>query len=600
MPTATHARLPLHDELLGNAPVRALLETGGLRMVFQPIVALRDASVFAHEALVRGPRESPLEFPDALFPAARAEGLKTQFEFACLRAAIGQWGALRGAGKLFVNLNAGAMLEALACGELESALARLAAHGITAHSLVLELTEHERLTDLPTLKQLIDLFRLQGVQFALDDFGDGRSSLRLWSELCPDYVKIDKYFCRDLAQDATRLQTLRALMQIAETLGSELIAEGIECSADLRVVRDLGIRFGQGYLLGRPADKPLVAIVGEPSEVMLSPYISVMPEMRLAAGRRINAAQLLVQAPSVPPATMHDELFEIFEQDESLHAVAVVQDQVPVALIDRQQFIARYARPYFRELHGRRSCTAFANHEPLLIELHAGVEQLAELLMGGDQRYLREGFIIIEDGQYRGLGTGESLVRAVTEVRIEAARYANPLTLLPGNIPLSRHLDRLLATGVPFALAYADLDTFKPYNDRYGHWRGDEMIRLAAKIVCEQAVVHRDFVGHIGGDDFLVVFQGQDWRERCEAICRAFNARAPLLYDAEARQEGGIRGLDRAEQPAFFPFTTVSIGVALVGEDSRASAEEVSATAAAAKRVAKRDRCGVSTVPVAD
>ena len=82
----------------------------------------------------------------------------------------------------------------------------------------------------------------------------------------------------------------------------------------------------------------------------------------------------------------------------------------------------------------------FANREPLLVELHTGMEQLTAVLTTGDQQYLREGFIITEEGRYRGLGTGQALVKAVTEARIEAARHANPLTFLPGNIPINQHL----------------------------------------------------------------------------------------------------------------------------------------------------------------
>ncbi|MBR7513801.1 GGDEF domain-containing protein, partial [Mycobacterium tuberculosis] len=79
-----------------------------------------------------------------------------------------------------------------------------------------------------------------------------------------------------------------------------------------------------------------------------------------------------------------------------------------------------------------------------------------------------------------GLGTGEELVRTVTEIRIEAARYANPLTFLPGNIPLNLHIERLLEANAEFYACYVDLNHFKPFNDQYGYWQGDEMLKMAA------------------------------------------------------------------------------------------------------------------------
>lgn len=105
-----------------------------------------------------------------------------------------------------------------------------------------------------------------------------------------------------------------------------------------------------------------------------------------------------------------------------------------------------------------------ANTSPLVVDLHTSLEQLTAILTSSDQRYLSEGFGITEGGAYRGLGRGEELVQRVTAARIEAARHANPLTLLPGNIPITEHIERLLAGRARFAAAYADLNHFKPFN----------------------------------------------------------------------------------------------------------------------------------------
>ena len=98
---------------------------------------------------------------------------------------------------------------------------------------------------------------------------------------------------------------------------------------------------------------------------------------------------------------------------------------------------------------------------------------------------------------------------------MHCARYANPLTLLPGNVPIQEHIERLLQSQRPFAVAYCDLDHFKPYNDVYGYKRGDQVIQRLGRILVECAAPEVDFVGHIGGDDFIVVFENADWPERC-------------------------------------------------------------------------------------
>ena len=221
------------------------------------------------------------------------------------------------------------------------------------------------------------------------------------------------------------------------------------------------------------------------------------------------------------------------------------------------------------------------------------MDDLIGILTSQDQRYLADGFIVTDNGRYVGLGTGEQLVRSVTETRIEAARHANPLTFLPGNIPISQHMERLLKKQVRFVACYADLNHFKPFNDYYGYWRGDEMIRLVARIAVEQCDAQFDFLGHVGGDDFILLFQSADWRERCERLVAEFNLRSQALFDEEARQAGGILAEDRQGVERFFPCTTLSVGAVVIDAKRFTRPEDVANLAARAKHDAKLAGLGV-------
>jgi diguanylate cyclase (GGDEF)-like protein len=221
------------------------------------------------------------------------------------------------------------------------------------------------------------------------------------------------------------------------------------------------------------------------------------------------------------------------------------------------------------------------------VERNYSVDQLVGILTSQDQRYLTDGFIATHNGAYIGIGTGDQLVRSVTEMRIEAARHANPLTFLPGNIPISQHMERLMKKKVAFVACYADLNNFKPFNDHYGYWRGDEMIRLLARISMEHCDSQRDFLGHVGGDDFIYLFQSADWRTRCQRIVDEFAERALAMFDDEARLRGGIEAEDRHGVMRFFPCTTVSIGAVAINANKYSRAEEVANLAALAKHNAK-------------
>ena len=577
-----------------SGPLSRLIRDRALRVVFQPIVDMRDGSIYAHEALIRGPQAMPLHSPDALFSAARREGLLPGFEYVCIAVALRRWVELQQPGRLFVNISAAALVEMVRQRSVQAIVRDIGELGLAARMLTLEVTEHEHVADVASFLDSVREVQAAGLSFALDDFGDGRSSLRLWSELAPDVVKIDKYFTGNISRHAKKLQTLRALMQIAEVFGTSLVAEGIETADDLRVIRDIGISWGQGYYLGRPEARPFSGIAAAASDVLLDKRVAVLPSLGTASSPSRLRELGTIRAEPIGPAVTNDELVAFFDRHPSQPAVAIVDAGSPVGLIERHQFLDRYARGYFKEVYGRRPALAFANRTPRLLERDRDVRDLIGILTSNDQRYLTEGFIVTENGRYVGLGTAEQLVRNVTESRIEAARHANPLTLLPGNVPITEHIERLLKGGGDFVACYADLLNFKPFNDRYGYWHGDEMIKLVASTLLAHCDPQRDFVGHVGGDDFMLVFQDSAWERRCRHIIEEFNAAAVTLYDEAARLAGGIESEDRQGVTRFFGFTTLYIGAVRVHGGEYGHAERVASAAARAKQAAKVSGAGLT------
>lgn len=584
-PTPIRMSTPLVRK--GRGPLASIMRSNALHAVFQPIVSLQDGAIYAHEALIRGPQGTSLHTPDVLLATAAKEGLNFEFENACVTTALRRWGSQQESGRLFVNISAEVLKRAFRqCGR-DALMTLIHDLGVLPRMLVLEITEYERVVDMDYLAEVVREIRSAGVSLALDDFGDGRSSLRLWSQLKPEFVKIDKYFTKDISQHADKLKTIQALQQISAIFDTSLVAEGIETEDDLRVLRDLGITYGQGYFLGRPALLPREQIEKPALAVLMDRRVAVFPELRRATNAGSLSRLAVMEAPTVDLDTSNNALAQIFLADEKLHAVALVDGTRPIGIINRSRFMNEYSKLFYREVWGRKPCRMHANLAPRLIERNHNVDELIGILTSDDQRYLVDGFIVINNGRYEGVGTGEQLVRSVTETRIEAARHANPLTFLPGNIPISQHIERLLKRGVEFVACYADLNNFKPFNDQYGYWRGDEMIRLVAKIAVKHCDPQRDFVGHVGGDDFIILYQSADWEAQCQKIVREFSTLAVALFDPPAREAGGIHAEDRYGVSRFFPLTTLSIGAVKIRSDEFTSAEQVASMAARAKHDAK-------------
>jgi EAL domain-containing protein (putative c-di-GMP-specific phosphodiesterase class I)/GGDEF domain-containing protein len=572
------------DALLDSA-----LRPDGLRALFQPIVRLEDRHVVAHEGLMRHAQAdmSPLRLLDR----ARTAGRLGELETHAARTLAQAFDFDRG-GRLLVNLSAHAILQ----GALrpQQVIESLQSAGRDLSRFVIEITERDIVEDVGRLADALGYLRAAGIRIALDDFGNGHSNFELWHELGPEYVKIDRYLIHEIAQSPGRLSIVRALVQVADSLGTDLIAEGVERMQDLAIIQDLGIRFAQGFLLGRPS-----AQVSDtaPEEVRHSTRekLPVWPlDGRRSAFPKVTAAHLLIDAPSIGDQASNFEAEQLFRQHPELPALPVVdQEGRPQGLINRRVFNERMAVPFARELLGRKPCIQLMHASPIMADVAQSIDAMSEILLGEDQRYLSDGFIITREGRYAGVGTGEALVRRVTELRIEAARYANPLTLLPGNIPIAEHIARLLEARQPFMAAYCDLNHFKPYNDQYGYFRGDRMIRLVASTLVKHAEPRWDFVGHVGGDDFVVLFQSDDWERRCREMVGEFNAAGRTLFDDADLARGVLEGEDRAGRYATFPLTTLTIGVAPVEAGQFSTAEEVASQAAAAKRHAKRLNVGL-------
>ncbi|MBA2338731.1 MAG: response regulator, partial [Acidimicrobiia bacterium] len=182
----------------------------------------------------------------------------------------------------------------------------------------------------------------------------------------------------------------------------------------------------------------------------------------------------------------------------------------------------------------------------------------------------------------------EARVRTVLR-RTGQMRDLSPLTGLPGNRAISAELERRIATGVPAAVAHVDIDDFKAINDAYGFLRGDAVITFCARCLRMAAARHGDvFVGHVGGDDFVVAASPDDVEPFFAAVITAWEEGIGALYDAADERRGGITIVDRRGEERLHPIASLSIGVASNAKRRLASQWEASAIAAEMKEHAKR------------
>jgi diguanylate cyclase (GGDEF)-like protein len=350
----------------------------------------------------------------------------------------------------------------------------------------------------------------------------------------------------------------------------------------------MGIGFGQGYFIARPNPTPLTLPSAETQYVLNACERSRLAKSELDYSSQKTAFQLLSYIEPALPTTANDIIFERFSSNPALRIIPVVKSGKPLGIINRYCFIEHFAKAAQREVHAKQSCVELTQAAPLLVDRSMPIAELSHFLAEADSRHFADGFIITENERYIGVASGQDLLRELTQMQLEAARYANPLTLLPGNVPINQHIERLLQMDTPFVACYCDLDNFKPYNDTYSYRKGDEMIQLTGRILNWACDPKLDFIGHIGGDDFVLIMQSRDWRARCERALHSFEQAASLLFEASHLTAGGYSSEGRDGLIKHYPLTTLSIGALPVTPRHFASHHDVSSAMTEAKKMAKR------------
>ncbi|MCY4755609.1 bifunctional diguanylate cyclase/phosphodiesterase [Pelomonas aquatica] len=567
-----------------------LIEQRSFDLHFQPLVAIDRAEIFGYEALTRGPADGPLHSPLVLFEAAARLGRLVELEHLILRRAVQRFKALSLPGQLFLNVTADTLLGARAhAGRLAAELAEL---GLPTSRVVIELTETRPIEDLAQLDDALQALRERGFRVALDDLGEGFASLRRWMEMRPDFVKIDRHFIDGIAQEPLKQQFVRSIVEMAATSGCEVVAEGLEQEPDLDVLRRLGLSICQGYLFARPSATPRTSLSAQWSGRLAADAQPRLLQndlaLPLAHGAITSAAQLARRSMTVTAETSCRAVVDIFHGDEQLLAIPVLDEQRrPVGVLRSLHVLKRSTERYFMDIFDKRSCVELMDKSPLVFDVATPLRAMSDALANLDERLLIDGFIVTLDGAYFGSGRSSDLLKAVSDLQVHAARYANPLTLLPGNVPIDNHLDRLIEAGETFAAVLWDIDHFKPFNDVYGYRVGDDIIRLAARVLTQAVDPQQDFVGHVGGDDFVMVLCSTDWEARLTRVCEAFDAGVRSFFSAEHLAAGGYVTLNRQNQPSFHPLPTISAGAVLHLPGSFENARALSAALAEPKRVAK-------------
>ncbi|PWC53005.1 hypothetical protein TSO221_12270 [Azospirillum sp. TSO22-1] len=550
---------------------------------FQPIVQMRSGRCHGYEALMRGLERTPYADPGALLDAACAQGVLVEVEAALHAKAIETYCALDGwlSAKLFLNVDA----RAVGVSPLMwlPVLERFPGLAVT-----FEISERKELRPEIGIEAMIEQYRRGGLGVALDDFGVGYAGLKLLYEAKPDYVKVDRFFVAGIDRDMRKRAIANALISYAHALGILTLAEGIETESEFYACRDLGFDFAQGYLIARPrtglAELPLSSQVVESLN---------RNDRRRGADSRQRVYEVMERLAPLPVGSPKTALLDYFSGSGAPLVAPVVDDhRRPLGLVrerDLKRFVySRFGGELLRNKGVGGNLADLVLRSPVC-DIATPLDQVIEAFSAEEAT---DGIIIIEGGEYAGFLSSGALIRLVHERNLAVAADQNPLTRLPGNTAIVRHIESVLEDRErPHVLAYLDFDNFKPFNDTYGFRQGDRAILMFSERLKALAGAGGAFAGHVGGDDFFLAVSGLEEAEVCARLAELvtrFRSDAESLYDPDTRRAGRLVANDRFGYPREFPLLSVSgVAVVLPPGAQGLTPDAINATIAANKEHAK-------------
>ncbi|MEV0373780.1 GGDEF domain-containing protein [Streptomyces sp. NPDC050636] len=479
--------------------------TDQLRFAYQPVVNLATGSVAALEILAR-PEDGAV---DVLASAHRCPDLDAELAALAVRSAAHQETLL----PLHVNVFAATVAELPGLTSLGKAV-----HEVGRRPWEITLDIGGPFTHVPhrSLLEAVAALRDEGYRICADGVGDGDLPLRLLGDLAPDLVKLDASLCAGLDSDRGRRAAVAAMRQLCDQVGGLLAIEGVETERQYAAARDAGVQLAQGYLFGPPARRPAADIylpaVHPPA--VSGPAAPYGPPAGPPVAQFLQPAALLPMSASAGTVRSHLTGFP------AVSGVLLVDtDGVPVRAIDRDRFLLSLSGRYGHALYADRPALRLADR-PRTVGAEATAWQVLDVIAEGDRDRTGDDVAVVDErGRCMGVVHLADILRALAESRVEEAARLNPLTRLPGSDAVNGEVDRRIAEGRTFALSWLDVDGFKQVNDGAGFAAGDELIRSVGRVLAEVAAGEPAArVGHIGGDDFLVLAEPERLGPFAEAL----------------------------------------------------------------------------------
>lgn len=520
---------------------------------FQPIVNIHNAKTFAFEALIRDVEKCGVNSIDEFFNKAFKENYLHSLDLLLRQKALSLFKQIKVPPyvKLFYNLDN----RILNVSDFRSGLTSelLEKESFSSENLCFEVSEKQELLILGANDNvLLNFYKSQGYKIAIDDFGTGFSGFKLLYGSSPDFIKIDRFFISQLQKHNKKQIFVNKMVDLANSLGVKVIAEGVETQEEFYACKDLGCSYIQGFFVQKPS-KNLNSLKSKSSIIQAL----CDNEKRGKKNERLLLSRLEKFVSLKDTANIGD-VFAIFKANHSQEYVPILdKNSYPVGIIEENDLKNYTYSLYGKSLIETKSVAKYLK-ECAVVDVGLGIEKILKLHIQNKHKSL----VVVQNNAYAGVLSSRILLDIINEQNLNEARDKNPLTKLLGNNSIHKFISNIVREKRPCLLAYFDFDNFKPYNDNYGFRNGDRAILMFAEILQKEKSL--DFIAHIGGDDFFVGLKTDDFLNAYKLfskLCIDYKNSCLSLYNKEDRQNGFIISKDRQNNETSFPLLNVSLAL---------------------------------------
>ena len=530
-----------------------ILNTRQIETVFQPIVSLRDGSVYGYEALSRGPQNTEMYYPTLLFDCAEQYGKTWELELLCRMKAIETVYALQSKFRLFLNVNPKVIHdEKFKKGFTKEYLAQ---YGIDPENVIFEITEKGVVNNISEFIDTINNYKNQNYRIAVDDAGAGYSGLNMISDIHPHFIKLDMNLVRGIDKDTTKQSLVKSFTEFASMTNTYLIAEGIETKDELLKLIEFGVHYGQGFFLQKPnpniipLESGVLLAISDANEKKNHLFDKMSSDIYIC---NISTAQKCINQ-----NILVSQVFDIMEKDRSISGICITEDGNIEGIITKGELYRRLSFQYGHSLYSNKAIETIMSREFLCVDYHDSIESVAKNAMNRDFENLYDFITVTKEGKYYGIVTVKDLLEQALQIGVNYARHLNPLSGLPGNVTIEKELEHCINSAAENSILYFDINNFKAYNDVYGFENGDRIIKFLTQILKNN--ITDGFIGHIGGDDFMAIVTEKNADALSREIIKEFDESVIEYYNKSDLDRGYITTKNRHGIEEDFPILSISI-----------------------------------------